>query len=195
MALNDSTQEVSLLSPRGHRELFLLTHLNYDHLTPSDQVLYQELAQHVARAKALESKNFPGPIDRLAAHGELASLADPPWAALQADVATLSQQLNQRVKNYHPKLFELLSDYGLHLIANYDLLRIHLLKFVAVLSALDFDGSGQEVKRLLTRIPTSPGSRSPTSQATKANRNPQTSASPPRGAMARRTFPAPPIAR
>ena len=50
---------------------------------------------------------------------------------------------------YSPSLFEKLSDFALTLTANYSLIRIHLLKFIAILPSLDHDHEGTEVKRML----------------------------------------------
>src|SRR5690606_4784970 len=48
-----------------------------------------------------------------------------------------------------PSLFERVSDFGLTLTAKYALIRIHLLKFLAILPSLDHDQDGHEVKRIL----------------------------------------------
>ena len=54
-----------------------------------------------------------------------------------------------QINNYQPSWFEDLTDFGLGLTAQYALLRIHLLKFLAILPSLDHDTKGKEVKRIL----------------------------------------------
>ena len=64
---------------------------------------------------------------------------------MQRKVEQLLFHLNQ----YAPSFFERLTDYALGLTAQYLLLRVHLLKFLAILPGLDHDKGGKEVKRML----------------------------------------------
>jgi RHH-type proline utilization regulon transcriptional repressor/proline dehydrogenase/delta 1-pyrroline-5-carboxylate dehydrogenase len=76
------------------------------------------------------------------------------------DIINLEEQINQeteRIKDqleenlgeYRESLFEKISNFGLNIVAQYSLVRIHLLKFLAILPCLDHDRSGTEVKRIL----------------------------------------------
>lgn len=60
----------------------------------------------------------------------------------------LSDKLVLEVGEYKKSLFERFSDFGLTLTANYMLVRVHLLKYLAILPCLDHDKDGREVKRL-----------------------------------------------
>ena len=54
----------------------------------------------------------------------------------------------QEIQKYQKTYFEKISDWGLTLVSEYDALRLHLLKFLAILPCLDHDKQGREVKRL-----------------------------------------------
>ena len=149
MGVNYQQKEVSLLSLRAHRELFLLNNLDTSQLSPTDQIRYEKLQQHTERVLALPPGSFPSTVEKLIATLGLPDLRHRKWAALDQEMAGLRQQVMARVNRYRPGLFEYCSDYALRLTAGYDLIRIHQLKFVAILSALDFDQQGREVKRLL----------------------------------------------
>lgn len=56
--------------------------------------------------------------------------------------------LTKLMSEYKKSFFESITDYGLGLVSEYDALRIHLLKFLAILPCLEHDRQGQEVKRL-----------------------------------------------
>ena len=60
----------------------------------------------------------------------------------------LRQQILIHLNNYSPSLFERVSDIGTTLSASFALIRIHLLKFLAMLPSLDYDQNGKEVKRV-----------------------------------------------
>ena len=63
------------------------------------------------------------------------------------DKATVIQErIISDIETYHHTPFEKLSDYFLSLTANYELFRVHILKFVAILPCLEHDKSGSEVK-------------------------------------------------
>ncbi|MDA8793078.1 proline dehydrogenase family protein [Bacteriovoracaceae bacterium] len=57
------------------------------------------------------------------------------------------QKLVQLMNDYRPGLFEKMSDVLLTLSAHYALIRIHLLKFLAILPSLEHDDSGESVRK------------------------------------------------
>ncbi|MFN8369644.1 MAG: hypothetical protein U0T83_03355 [Bacteriovoracaceae bacterium] len=67
---------------------------------------------------------------------------------LKAKEIENEQKLLAEVKKYRPSILERITDFGLYLSTEYDVLRIHLLKYLAVLPSLDYDFEGVEVKRL-----------------------------------------------
>ena len=149
LAVDYGKRRISLLSPRGHRELFLLERLQEDELSEQERALYRELKEHVHEALSMGPHSFPSSVDKLTRSFNLPNLSDAKWGALDSQMGTLRQKLLPLVQGHRRSLLERCTDYGLSLTAQYDLVRIHLLKFVAVLSALDFDRKGHEVKRLL----------------------------------------------
>lgn len=68
---------------------------------------------------------------------------------LLREVERLAIRLDEGIRAYRPSLREHFSQWGLELTSQYTALRLHLLRFVAALPALDHDGDGVEVVRLL----------------------------------------------
>lgn len=68
---------------------------------------------------------------------------------IQVKSESITSELLTHLNSYRPTLFEKLSDWGLGLTAQYALLRIHMLKYLAILPSLDHDKEGHEVKRIL----------------------------------------------
>ena len=142
-------KKISFLSPRAHRELFLLNHLETSQLSEDDKTRYEKLQDHTKGVLSLDPSFFPSTLEKLTSMEGLSDLCHEKWAVLKEDMPRIREQLLSRVNAYRRGFFECCSDNVLRLTANYDLIRIHQLKFVAILSSLDFDESGSEVKRLL----------------------------------------------
>ena len=142
-------KEVSFLSPRAHRELFLLNNLKISELSTSDEAYYKKLQDHTKGVLSLGPSSFPSTLEKLTATEGLPDLSHEKWASLREGSGRIRRQLIPRVDGHRQGFFERCSDYVLRLTARYDLIRVHQLKFVAILSSLDFDQSGSEVKRLL----------------------------------------------
>lgn len=66
----------------------------------------------------------------------------------QKELASIHKPLLSYIKKYRPSLFERVSDLGLYWVGRYDVLRLYLLKFLAILPCLDHDTRGGEVKRI-----------------------------------------------
>ncbi|MFT6602950.1 MAG: RHH-type proline utilization regulon transcriptional repressor/proline dehydrogenase, partial [Bacteriovoracaceae bacterium] len=136
------SKEIRLYTPRLNEELFLLQYGE-----PSELVSLREHAEKVA---FLNPQDFPSVIDWTTYQGGLPRLdTDERYTSLEEESSKLVEKLLVKVNKYSPSLFEKFSDYGLGLTAQFALLRIHLLKFLAILPSLDHDKTGQEVKRIL----------------------------------------------
>lgn len=61
---------------------------------------------------------------------------------------SLTKNLQKQINQYRPNFWEKLTDFGLLLTAQYDLLRIHLLKFLAILPSLNHDNKGHKIKKI-----------------------------------------------
>lgn len=135
-------REIRLYTPRLNEELFLLQYGE-----PSELV---NLREHAEKVAFLNPQDFPSIIEWVSYDGKLPDLiGDKKYTEIEGDVAQLVEKLLVKVNKYTPSLFEKFSDYGLGLTAQFALLRIHLLKFLAILPSLDHDKTGNEVKRIL----------------------------------------------
>lgn len=144
--VNEKT--IRFYSPRLHNELFLLQHADQDKsgkLTGSS--LYQELKKHVDPVLGLKLKDFPTESEVITKNESLTDLSSLKEIDKRAE--EIVKSLLVHVNSYTPSFFEKVSDYALGLTAQYALLRIHLLKFLAILPSLDHDKKGVEVKRIL----------------------------------------------
>lgn len=140
-------KEIRFYTPKLSQELFLLQQseildLNLD--------MIKNLRKHTEHAAGLQVKNFPTSIELLVATQNLPDLFnDKRFAKVEERANEITKTLLGRLNEYRPSLFEDVSDFGLGLTAQYALLRIHLLKFLAILPSLDHDKKGVEVKRIL----------------------------------------------
>src|SRR5690606_13108177 len=131
-------------------ELFLIQ--EYQKLADSDlsDSTYLAFKIHVEKVAALDAKEFPSEIEFVTAAYNLPDLLnDPKNREIEELMKATIERLLARLNEYRPSLFERVSDFGLTLTARYALIRIHLLKFLAILPSLDHDQKGHEVKRIL----------------------------------------------
>lgn len=109
-----------------------------------------KLKEHIERLSTLSSATFPSEIEWVTHVNDLPQfLEKDQWTDVDDEAKIILKQLVKKVGDYKSSVFEKFSDYGLTLTAQYDLLRVHLLKFLALLPSLDHDKSGHEVKRNL----------------------------------------------
>lgn len=134
-------REIRMLSACAGRELILLREVE-------DAPELHLFREHVVAVTGMRSLEAPSVWELLTAQHALPSLLQENFA----DVAELSHHLEKRIlqefSSYQPKLFERFSDFALGLSSDYALVRIHLLKFLAILPSLEQDVSGREVKRM-----------------------------------------------
>lgn len=139
-------KKVLVGSRRLTKELALLAASEID----GDDESLLELKLHVEKISILDHRSFPSEWDFITWENKL-----PDWSDIEAwkDVEALTQEklegLIKHVSAYRPTLFEKVSDWGLGLTAQFALIRVHLLKFLALLPSLDHDRSGNEVKKNL----------------------------------------------
>lgn len=134
------------LEKEGHRELF-------QDLFQTEH--YRLLKEHIEALAMLDVHHFPTVHQLTTEMGKLHQRIDfQTWQEnvdpkVDETTQKLVDQLMVHLNDYSPSWFEKISDYGLGLTAQFALLRIHLLKFLAILPSLDHDHSGREVKRML----------------------------------------------
>jgi RHH-type proline utilization regulon transcriptional repressor/proline dehydrogenase/delta 1-pyrroline-5-carboxylate dehydrogenase len=148
-------KEVGVYSPRLGRELFLIEQiqLNKDQ-GPCEQLVqeehYQNFKAYAEKVASLPLHSFPSSYDITTRRYNLPDLInDPFYQELELEINTKAQKLVGYLKQYRPSAFEKVSDFGLDLTARFALMRVHLLKFLAILPSLDHDKKGVEVKRIL----------------------------------------------
>ena len=108
------------------------------------------IKEHTEKISSLSILNFPSEYEWITCHEKLPNfLLKDQWKDVDENSKILLKNLIRKVAEYRPTFFEKFSDYGLGLTAQYDLIRVHLLKFLAVLPSLDHDKNGHEVKRNL----------------------------------------------
>ncbi len=150
MGVFDDEKKVRLYSARLSQELFLIQ--EYQKLEDSDLkeenfIIYKD---HVEKVASLATVDFPSEIQVLTARKKLIDLlTDPANREVESHMDATIERLLARINEYKPSLFERISDFGLSLTAKYALIRIHMLKFLAILPSLDHDDAGYEVKRIL----------------------------------------------
>lgn len=141
------SREIRFFTPKLSQELFLLQQseildLNLD--------IVKDLRKHTELAASLQVKNFPSVIESLIATQDMPDLLnDKRFVKVEARSQEIIKKLLTKLNEYQPSIFEDVTDFGLGLTAQYALLRIHLLKFLAILPSLDHDKKGSEVKRIL----------------------------------------------
>lgn len=109
-----------------------------------------KLKEHIENISTLSSGQFPSEIEWVSANQKLPTFwKKEDWKDVENETQVILKQLVKKVGDYNSSMFEKVSDYGLTLTAQYDLIRVHLLKFLALLPSLDHDKSGLEVKRNL----------------------------------------------
>lgn len=151
-AIRPEEKSLTIGTRRLSRELALLKAYELDQVTlPSDhEKLFFGLKEHVEKISTLSPAYFPTEIEWVTFENDLPKFwATQDWADVNHDAQVILKDLVGRVGEYRASLFEKISDYGLTLTAQFDLIRVHLLKFLALLPSLDHDRSGKEVKRNL----------------------------------------------
>ncbi len=143
------TKKCALVTSRRASQELLLLKSSQDYFTRELEVFVQDL-------QLCRDSELPSEWEFLS---ELYQLCDFSPTSVQLSSIQLQQldrlsqekltELTSYVSAYKPTLFERFSDWGLSLVAQYDVIRIHLLKFLAQLPSLDHDTRGVEVKRSL----------------------------------------------
>jgi RHH-type proline utilization regulon transcriptional repressor/proline dehydrogenase/delta 1-pyrroline-5-carboxylate dehydrogenase len=118
----------------------------------------EEFHEHIQRIQSLNIDDFPTVYEDVVQKHKLPDLLDElTWGgrlgeektqAVEESMHKYAAKLNKELSHYHSTFLEKLTDYALSLTANYEALRLHLLKFLALLPCIGHDKEGVEVKRL-----------------------------------------------
>jgi RHH-type proline utilization regulon transcriptional repressor/proline dehydrogenase/delta 1-pyrroline-5-carboxylate dehydrogenase len=139
-------KEFRFYSPKLGRELFLLEHIAPDSMNVEE---YDSFKAHADKVATLTTDQFPSSYELTTSWYDLTDMGSGEITGLKEAELDLVDRLLIHVREHHQGLFEKMSDYALGLTAEYKLLRIHMLKFLAILPNLDHDVKGIEVKRIL----------------------------------------------
>ncbi|MFZ4714367.1 MAG: proline dehydrogenase family protein [Bacteriovoracaceae bacterium] len=133
-------KKLKLISHRGAREQILLE------LFPNET---KDLKAYFSSFLTLDPLKAPTTIKFVTQKYGLPEIFDESMELVSNRALLIADEIGRHVNGYRKSLFEKFSDFGLNLTAQYDLFRIHILKFLAILPSLDHDSSGKEVKRVL----------------------------------------------
>lgn len=137
-------REIRLCHPVLGQELFLVKHGSED--GPPE---WRTFCEHVRRVLELPMTESPTVWQLVTKAEKLPDLLEDRWRKMEKEVGERAEELLQKMRAYRSSWFERISDGALNLTAHFALLRIHLLKFLAILPSLDHDRQGGEVKRVL----------------------------------------------
>ncbi|MCT4641653.1 MAG: bifunctional proline dehydrogenase/L-glutamate gamma-semialdehyde dehydrogenase [Bacteriovoracaceae bacterium] len=99
------------------------------------------------KIKNISIENSPRVIDYQSVINNLPSFNEQKFNGLEELVNENIQKISEKINEYKVPVFERLTNIGLDLTAKYELIRVHVLKFLALLPSLNHD-KGSEVKRL-----------------------------------------------
>jgi RHH-type transcriptional regulator, proline utilization regulon repressor / proline dehydrogenase / delta 1-pyrroline-5-carboxylate dehydrogenase len=151
-AIRPEEKSIYIGTRRLSRELALLKlyEVNTSLLDKELEKQFFNLKEHVEKISTLNPVNFPSEIEWTSFENNLPEFWNKSqWGDVDEEAKKILKQLVKKVSDYRSSAFEKVSDYGLTLTAQFDLIRVHLLKFLALLPSLDHDKSGKEVKRNL----------------------------------------------
>jgi RHH-type proline utilization regulon transcriptional repressor/proline dehydrogenase/delta 1-pyrroline-5-carboxylate dehydrogenase len=138
LSLFDETNKTIFIADKN---LFTEIHWSYAHKND------EELLDFVEMFKNHKDKLIPDYLSLQAIY-DVPTFEENEFSQTHEDCKVLIKKLSAQTNSYQYSFFEKISDFGLNLVAQYDLIRIHILKFLAVLPTLDYDQNGDEVKRI-----------------------------------------------
>ncbi|MCO4753408.1 MAG: bifunctional proline dehydrogenase/L-glutamate gamma-semialdehyde dehydrogenase [Bacteriovoracaceae bacterium] len=137
-------REIKIASKNLSYELTLIDF--YHHSSRAREV--SALKAHAEAIASIPLERSPMVIDYVTTQDNLPDFSDKEFHQINDLTMERTKALMDKVATYKQSTFEKMSDTGLDLTANYMLIRIHLLKFLAILPCLDHDTQGQEIKRI-----------------------------------------------
>ncbi len=106
------------------------------------------IKSHANKIATIPVENAPAVISQITHKYDLVDFDTPEYEKVLQTSEELSRFLVDKISEYDQSVFEKITDVGLDLTASYKLIRIHLLKFLAILPSLDHEKDGNEVKRI-----------------------------------------------
>lgn len=154
LAIFPRENRIYLAGQKLSYELFAIKNLEKIEISQRRELMsdesYEEFKKFVQEIAALNPMDFPSVIEEVTLRYQLADpFEDEQMIKTQELSAPLIEDILKYTNEYRSSLFEKVSDFALGLTAQFALIRIHLLKFLAILPSLDHDKSGDVVKRML----------------------------------------------
>ena len=152
LSIHPDEKCLRLASVRLFNEVFLLDQIekNKDSLENKlEKNSYKDFKKYVERITLIKTDDYPGISEIVSKRQKLKALTEIETDELRKRSDEITAELMTNLNSYRPVVFEKFSDFALSLTASYALLRVHLLKFLAILPSLDHDLNGTEVKRIL----------------------------------------------
>lgn len=118
----------------------------YEHTQRSKTI--KELKNHAQMIASIPLEKSPMTIEMVTCQDELSDFNHAKFHAVNDKTIEQTLALMEKIKEYKQNWIEKLSDQGLDMTANFMLVRIHVLKFLAILPCLGHDKKGNEVKRM-----------------------------------------------
>ena len=143
LLINMTARKISVYSKNLSLELSIIQSFSLYEISGASQ--FAARVNEALHVKAIKTLSMSERIQRSMQLVDLSRDLDDVY--LVSD--KISVELLDKVRNYRVSLFEKISDFALSLTASFALIRIHLLKFLAVLPSLDHDKNGREVKKIL----------------------------------------------
>lgn len=139
-AIYPEEKKIRIASKNLSHELFLIQSLAQE--IPAD------LKEHADQIACLDINESPMNIEFISTQYGLPLFTEEKYKKVHDREYELEAKLKTKVDEYRQSFFERVTDFGLGLTANFMLIRVHVLKFLAILPNLDHDEKGLEVKRI-----------------------------------------------
>lgn len=154
VALDYEQKKIRIATSRISNEVYVLDQIESANATDEIKDIltsstYIEFKHHIGEILKINLDQYPGVYKQVQNEFSLTSLTEIENEDLLKLSESITKGLLLKLEDYTPVFFERFSDYALSLTARYALLRVHLLKFLAILPSLDHDKAGVEVKRIL----------------------------------------------
>lgn len=150
-------REIVVTTPRLNRELFFLSEMEVRNkeaaLNPQQKQDFDRLKNHTEKIIALPIDKMPTVWEQVTLRWQLPDfLRDRNLQNISLQAGEQEKKLVTAMNLYHPTVIERISDQMLNWTTEYALIRVYLLKFIALLPSLSFDKNGKEHKRLLLEM-------------------------------------------
>lgn len=154
LAFVPEDKKVLVASAKLSYELFLIKSYQKEKVVKNfdekQRAAWKKFTTHTEKMAAMNPHHFPSVIEKVTFFQHLTCpFSDPLWSEIEEESQQELEKLLTNINRYRTSFFEKISDFALALAAHYALIRIHMLKFLAVLPSLDHDKKGDQVKRIL----------------------------------------------